>query len=174
MSVDRRGLRAMQQRIRELEKEVPAIMEELIVGEGVYAVKQAKSICKSEPGLVNTGSYRNHFHAGNSALTFDGANPHDGSRPGRFGTSYRIDVYNNLEYAKPLEYGFRSHFVPGHWEGRTFVYQPKDPQGGMYVGPPGGYVRGHFTLLRAVQQTRATQSARLNRKINRIIRERLG
>lgn len=88
------------------------------------------------------------------------------------GTSYKIDVYNNLDYAKHLEYGFRSHFVPGYWEGHTFVYQPGFP-GGMYVGPYNGFVRGHFTLMRAIRRTKQTQDARLQRKQDKIIREGL-
>ena len=84
----------------------------------------------------------------------------------------RKGVKNN-GYAKPLEYGFRSHFVPGHWEGNSFKYQRNDPDGGMYVGPAGGYVRGHFTLRRAIRRTKTTQAARLNRKMDRIIRQRM-
>lgn len=174
MSVDNSGMIEFQRQLEALKNDIPDIMEELIVGEGVYAVKQAKLICKNDrPDIVNNGDYRNNFHAGNKALTHSNNNDHDGSKPQRTGKAYRIDVYNNLDYAKPLEYGFRSHFVPGHWDGRTFVYQRNDPEGGMYVGPYKGYVRGHFTLRRAIKRTKDTQDARLNRKINRIIKERL-
>lgn len=174
MSVDNKGLINLQKQLEQLRDEVPDIMEELVIGEGVYAVKQAKLICKNDvPDIVNTGDYRNNFHAGNKALTHQNNNDHDGSRPQRSGRRYRIDVYNNLDYAKPLEYGFRSHFVPGHWSGHVFVYQKNDPEGGMYVGPYGGYVRGHFTLLRAIRQTKDTQNARLTRKIDQILQERL-
>lgn len=174
MSVDNSGMIEFQRQLEALKNDIPDIMEELIVGEGVYAVKQAKLICKNDrPDIVNNGDYRNNFHAGNKALTHSNNNDYDGSKPQRTGKAYRIDVYNNLDYAKPLEYGFRSHFVPGHWDGQTFVYQRNDPEGGMYVGPYKGYVRGHFTLRRAIKRTKDTQDARLNRKINRIIKERL-
>jgi hypothetical protein len=174
VSVDNSGMIEFQRQLEALKNDIPDIMEELIVGEGVYAVKQAKLICKNDrPDIVNNGDYRNNFHAGNKALTHSNNKDHDGSKPQRTGKAYRIDVYNNLDYAKPLEYGFRSHFVPGHWDGRTFVYQRNDPEGGMYVGPYKGYVRGHFTLRRAIKRTKDTQDARLNRKINRIIKERL-
>lgn len=158
MSVDNSELVASQNQLQALENDIPEIMDQLAVGEGRYARDQARKICKEE-GIVNTGDYRRNFKSGTKAI--------------RAGRAYKIDVFNNLDYAKPLEYGFRSHFVPGHWEGSSFVYQKNDPEGGMFVGPPGGFVRGHFTLLRAVKHTETTQAARLNRKMDRIIKDRL-
>lgn len=158
MSVDNSELVAFQNQLQAMENDIPEIMDQLVVGEGRYARDQARKICKEE-GIVNTGDYRRNFKSGKKAI--------------RAGRSYKIDVFNNLDYSKPLEYGFRSHFVPGHWEGSSFVYQKNDPEGGMYVGPPGGFVRGHFTLLRAVKRTKTTQAARLNRKMDRIIKDRL-
>ena len=158
MSVDNSELVAFQNQLQALENDIPEIMDQLVVGEGRYARDQARKICKEE-GIVNTGDYRRNFKSGTKAI--------------RAGRAYKIDVFNNLDYAKPLEYGFRSHFVPGHWEGSSFVYQKNDPEGGMFVGSPGGFVRGHFTLLRAVKRTKTTQAARLNRKMDRIINDRL-
>lgn len=158
MSVDNSELVAFQNQLQALENDIPEIMDQLAVGEGRYARDQARKICKEE-GIVNTGDYRRNFKSGTKAI--------------RAGRAYKIDVFNNLDYAKPLEYGFRSHFVPGHWEGSSFVYQKNDPEGGMFVGPPGGFVRGHFALLRAVKRTKTTQAARLNRKMDRIIKDRL-
>ncbi len=158
MSVDNSELVAFQAQLQALENDIPEIMDQLAVGEGRYARDQARKICKEE-GIVNTGDYRRNFKSGTKAI--------------RAGRAHKIDVFNNLDYSKPLEYGFRSHFVPGHWEGSSFVYQKNDPEGGMYVGPPGGFVRGHFTLLRAVKRTKTTQAARLNRKMDRIIKDRL-
>lgn len=158
MSVDNSELVAFQNQLQALENDIPEIMDQLAVGEGRYARDQARKICKEE-GIVNTGDYRRNFKSGTKAI--------------RAGRAYKIDVFNNLDYAKPLEYGFRSHFVPGHWEGSSFVYQKNDPEGGMFVGPPGGFVRGHFTLLRAVKRTKTNQAARLNRKMDRIIKDRL-
>lgn len=158
MSVDNSELVAFQAQLQALENDIPEIMDQLAVGEGRYARDQARKICKEE-SIVNTGNYRRNFKSGTKAI--------------RAGRAYKIDVFNNLDYAKPLEYGFRSHFVPGHWEGSSFVYQRNDPEGGMFVGPPSGFVRGHFTLLRAVKRTKTTQAARLNRKMDRIIKDRL-
>lgn len=140
-----------------LKADIPAVMDELVVGEGRYARDQAVRICK-EDKIVNIGTYRENFHSGDVAI--------------RAGADYKVDVFNNLDYAKPLEFGFRSHFVPGYWDGHVFVYVPGYP-GGMYVGPPGGFVSGHFTLTRAVERTKQTQDARLNRKLNAILKERL-
>lgn len=158
MSVDNSELVAFQAKIQALKDDIPEIMDSLVVGEGMYARDQARKICKNE-GIVNTGNYRRNFKCGARAI--------------RSGSFHKIDIFNGLDYAKPLEYGFRSHFVPGHWDGSSFVYQRNDPDGGMHVGPRGGYVRGHFTLRRAVKRTKTTQAARLNRKINRIINDRL-
>lgn len=171
MSLDRRELARFGRELEDLKSALPAILEELAVGEGVFAVKQARDICK-EDGIVNNGTYRLNFHAGDNAITYAGEAPHDGSRPRRAGKAFKIDVYNNLDYAKHLEYGFRSHFVPGYWEGHTFVYQRGFP-GGMYVGSYGGFVQGHFTLLRALRRTQSTQDARLGRKFDRAVRDRL-
>lgn len=43
----------------------------------------------------------------------------------------------------------------------------------MFVGPKGGYVRGHFTMERAVKRTKNNQQARVSRKITREINKRM-
>ena len=119
-----------------LKDDVPEIMSQIAVGEGQYAVRQARLICKNDsPDIVNTGDYRRNWKSDKTAR--------------RSGKRFIVRFYNPLEYASHLEHGFRSHFVPGHWEGNTFVYNRDDPEGGMFVGPKGGYVRGHFTMRRA-------------------------
>lgn len=81
-----------------LADDMPKIMEQLVIGEGVYAVGQARRICK-EDGIVNNGTYRMNFHAGDKALSL-GANEkaYDGGKIRRSGPLYSIDVYNNLDY----------------------------------------------------------------------------
>lgn len=157
MSVNHDELIAFENALAQLKDDTPEIMDRLVVGEGRYARDQARKICKEE-GIVITGDYRRNFKSGTKAI--------------RAGTAYKIDVYNNVEYAKPLEYGFRSHFVPGHRDGSSFVYQKNDPEGGMYVGPRGGFVRGHFTLRRAIKRTKDTQKTRLERKYREELRAR--
>lgn len=161
---DTRDLQAFTTALQMLQADVPEMLNQLAVGEGAYAARQARDICKQEPGLINTGQYRLGFKAGTTAR--------------RSGRAYQIDVYNGVDYAKHLEYGFRSHFIPGKWEGNTFVYIPgyKPPKGepaGMYVGPPGGYVRGRYVMKRAVLRTKKTQEARLKRKMQRMVQDRL-
>ena len=42
-----------------LKDDVPEIMSQIAVGEGQYAVRQARLICKNDsPDIVNTGDYR--------------------------------------------------------------------------------------------------------------------
>lgn len=167
MAVNTRELRQYIDKLNQLKEDVPDIMGKIAVGEGVYAVEQARKICTtdlSEPkrqqtGIVNTGDYRRNWKSDKTAR--------------QSGDRYVVRVFNNLDYAKHLEYGFRSHFVPGHWAGHTFVYRPGDPEGGMYVGPPGGYVRGHFVLKRAIKRMQDTQQTRVTRKIYTAIRQRM-
>lgn len=160
MSVDRKGLIKFGKQLEALKKEIPDIMSEIAVGEGVYAVKQARLICKNDkPDIVNAGTYRRNWDSDKTAT--------------RTGKTYFVRVFNPLDYAQHLEHGFRSHFVPGHWEGHTFVYNRDDPEGGMFVGPKGGYVPGHYTLKRAVEQTRKSQNQRVQRKFEQAIKKRL-
>lgn len=160
MSADINELKRLRDNMQGMIDDMDQIMQQLTVGEGNYAVKQAKLICKEDsPDIVNSGDYRRNWHSSETAT--------------QTGRTFRVEVFNNLNYAKHLEYGFRSHFVPGHWEGNSFVYNPDDPEGGMYVGPFKGYVRGKFTLKRAMRRTELTQDARVKRKIDRILAERL-
>ena len=160
MSVNKNELVQWIGQLETLKGDVPEIMGKIAVGEGVYAVKQARLICKNDsPDIVNTGDYRRNWKSDRRAR--------------RSGKKYIVRFYNPLDYAGHLEHGFRSHFVPGHWEGFTFVYNRDDPEGGMFVGPKGGYVRGHFTMKRAAKKTKDTQQARVSRKITREINKLL-
>lgn len=145
------------QKFQALVKTMPDLMNQLAVGEGVHAVGQAKRICKNED-IVNTGNYRNSWQSDKKAT--------------RRGHVYSVRVSNNSDYATHLEYGFRSHFVPGHWEGNSFKYE-RGAKEGMYVGPRGGVVLGHHTLRRASAQTQRTQRARLARKAEKFFRDKM-
>lgn len=147
-----------------LQDDIPDIMSRIAVGEGVYAVGEARKICKNDPsepkrqktGIVNTGDYRRNWKSDQTAK--------------RAGHRYIVRFYNPLDYASHLEYGFRSHFVPGkHLSGPI---RSKFPNG-FYIGNPGSYVRGHFTMKRAVKRTKDTQQARISRKITREINKRM-
>lgn len=188
MSVDNRELEEFQRKLADLKEQVPEFLRALALGEGVHAASEARRICKAE-GIVNTGNYRENWHAGDRRVGTRSKDVSDGCKARARGKTYSIDVYNNAEYAKHLEYGFRSHFVPGYWAGKTFIYQPGYP-GGMWVGPHAiehhvnretasmdtvqvGYVKGHFTMMRAKRNTLKTQPNRLRRKQDKFLREGL-
>ena len=161
MSVNRNELVQYIENLKALrDTGLPDIMSEIAVGEGLFAVGEARKICKNDvPDIVNNGDYRRNWKSDKTAK--------------RSGKRYIVRFYNALDYAGHLEHGFRSHFVPGHWEGNTFVYNPDDPEGVMFVGPKGGYVRGRFVLRRAVKRTKDTQYARVNRKIDKAINKHM-
>lgn len=84
----------------------------------------------------NTGNLRRNWKIGNVKHS---------------GDYFIIEIYNDTEYASFVENGFRGHFVPGHWEGKVFVYN-KNEKGGMYVGPKDGWVEGRFMLKISVKE----------------------
>lgn len=154
--VEKSDLTQYIQRLQALKADIPAIVGRIAVGEGAYAVRQARMICKAD-GIVNTGQYRRNWQSDKTAK--------------RSGRRYIVRFYNPLDYAGHLEHGFRGHFTPGHWEGKVFVYNPGDPKGGMYVPKGGGkYVRGKFVMKRAARRTKDTQQARVTRKIEQEIK----
>lgn len=134
-----------------LQADIPEIMDKLVVGEGRFARDQARKIC-TEENIINTGDYRRNFNSSSKAI--------------RIGTAYKIDVFNNLDYAKPLEYGFRGHFVPGKY--LSGPYREKFPDG-MYVK----FKPGRYTLERAIEETKRTQESRIERKLNKEIKKYL-
>lgn len=160
MAVDHKGVADFGAKLQALTDDMPNIMSGLVVGEARYAADAAKKICKTDsPDIINTGDYRRNWKSDTTAI--------------RRGHTYSARCYNVLNYASHLEHGFRSHFVPGHWEGNVFVYSRNDPEGGMYVGPRNGYVRGHFTLKRAKRRTEDSQGPRLKRKLEAAIQQRM-
>lgn len=150
MSVDNSEMIAFQKALETLQNDIPEIMNRIVVQEGEYAVGQAKKICKEE-GIVNLGDYRRNFKCGTKAI--------------RTGNAYKIDVYNNLDYAGHLEHGFRGHFVPGKY--LSGHYREEFPDG-MYVH----FQPGHHTLERAIKNTKKNQGARLERKYLQELKKR--
>lgn len=150
MAVDHRDMIAFQEELERTLASVPDIMDKLAVGEGRYARDQARKICKEE-NIVNTNSYRENFKCGTKAI--------------RNGDLYTIDVFNNLDYAKHLEYGFRGHYVPPEY--LSGHYRDEYPNG-LYVH----FQLGHHTLKRAKGKTLRTQETRLARKYLEELRKR--
>ncbi|NGP58155.1 HK97 gp10 family phage protein [Paenibacillus thiaminolyticus] len=69
----------------------------------------------------------------------------------RRGNAFVVEIFNNTEYASFVENGFRSHWVPGYWQGKTFVYDP-DSKSGMQVGEKGGWVEGRFMMAISMKE----------------------
>lgn len=149
MSVDSRELQAFVENLSCAEREMPEVMKELIVGEGVYAVGQAKKICKDEK-IIKTGNFRNSFHT-------DPAPRYSGSK-------VTIDIHNNADYASHLEYG---HIAVGNNGGSL-------RQRRRYALRRGHFVRGRYVLTRAIECTQTTQAGRINRKLNHILNRYFG
>lgn len=160
MAVKKGGLIKFIGKMNDLSAKIPVVMDKIAVGEGTYAVKQAKLICTEDvPDIVNTGEYRRNWDSDKKAR--------------RSGRKYIVRFFNALDYAGHIEYGFRSHFVPGHWDGNSFVYVRGDPEGGMFVGPKSGYVRGRYTMKRAAKETLKNQASRVSRKVEKEIKQRI-
>lgn len=98
MGVRKDDLTQYIQQLETLKADIPAIMSKIAAGEGAYAVKQARLICKND-NVIGAGAYRRNWQSDKAAK--------------RSGRRYIVRFYNPLDYASHLEYGFRSHFVPG-------------------------------------------------------------
>lgn len=69
----------------------------------------------------------------------------------RRGKAYVVEIFNNTEYASFVENGFRAHWVPGYWEGDTFIYDPT-AKSGMQVGKKNGWVEGRFMMAISMKE----------------------
>lgn len=160
--------------LKRLINDIPQIMNSLAVGEGEKVVKEAKKITNEEQ-IYASRNYKRSWHSDDKAVVS--------------GTDYIVKAGNTAEYAEYIEKGFRSHFVPGHWENDVFVYD-KNSKTGMIVGSykiveqkcengrvfkravPYGIVPGRRVLKRSIDITEATQKARLERKFEAILKKR--
>lgn len=149
MSVDSRQLEIFADNLSRAQREIPQMMREIIIGEGVYAVSQAKKICKDEK-IIRTGNLRNSFHT-------DPA-------PRISGTRLRIDVHNSADYASHVEYG---HLAVGRTGGSLH-----DRRRAAMMN--GGFAPGKYILTRAIERTRATQTGRINRRLTRLFNKYFG
>lgn len=92
------------------------------------------------------------------------------------GDSYIVEIFNNLEYASYIENGFRAHWVPGYWQGNTFVYDrdykpPKGQPGGMQVGPKGGWVEGKFMMAISMKEIERALPGYLEKRQNELVNQ---
>ncbi|MBD8499961.1 HK97 gp10 family phage protein [Paenibacillus arenosi] len=129
------------QKLLDLQREAPKVTQKLLIQEGEHAARQAKVIASSgNPDAVDTGRYRNHFHTGNRTRAHANNKEYDGSKPRTTGMTYQIDVYNNVPYARVIEYGRRTK--------------------------SGSFVKGRYILRRAMKQAEASRQSRLQRKFS--------
>lgn len=111
------------------------------------AHRAERKIKKRTP--VNTGHLRKNWQVGMVE---------------RHGNALVVEIYNPVEYASFVEYGFRAHWVPGYWKGKSFVYDP-NAQTGMYVGPKGGWVPGRFMATISMQEIERELPRYLERRV---------
>jgi hypothetical protein len=111
------------------------------------AFRAERKIKKRTP--VNTGHLRENWKVG---------------RVERHGNALVVEIYNPVDYASFVEYGFRSHWVPGYWKGKSFVYDP-NAETGMYVGPKDGWVPGRFMATISMQEIERELPRYLERRV---------
>ena len=86
------------------------------------------------------------------------------------GDQYTITVINGLQYASYVEYGHRQQpgrFIPGHWEGERFIYNP-DEEGGMVL--KNALVEGRFMLTISVQELERMAPALLEKRLLKFLK----
>ncbi len=86
------------------------------------------------------------------------------------GDQYVITVINGLQYASYVEYGHRQQpgrFIPGHWEGERFIYNP-DEEGGMVL--KNAWVEGRFMLTISVQELERMAPALLEKRLLKFLK----
>lgn len=92
------GLDEWEQRLSEaIENQYPAEFREMVVK---LARELQRAVKKKTP--KDTGHLRNEWHVGNIE---------------KRGNEYYIEVYNNVEYAEPVEYGHRTRGGKGFVKG---------------------------------------------------------
>lgn len=135
--------------LRKAKDGMPDLKRQIIVGEGLYAVKEAKKICKEER-IIKTGNLRNSFHTDPAPIVTDNL--------------ARIDVHNSANYASHVEYG---HITVSRGGGSLHDRRRKALEGGKFV-------RGKYVLTRAIYRTRDTQPIRIQRKLNEYLKKVFG
>jgi len=121
-----------------------------LIEESNEIVKQAKKLTPVISGLARNSWFTNKIQ--------------------RTGLGWKKEVGNGADYASYIEFGFRSHFVPGKWNGDKFIYDP-NAKSGMYVGEKGKYVRGRYMLKKATQKSEQRIYDYLKKRIEQLGRD---
>jgi hypothetical protein len=165
IKVDYSDLEKFHQVVEKLKDDMPELMNRYAVAEGDVYTTKAKKLTK-EKGKVLTGNFKRSWHSDERATVI--------------GNTYKVGVGNTAKYSLFIERGFRSHFVPGRWKNKRFVYDPNE-KGGMIVGKfrviknravPYGTVDGMWISKEASKYVEDTQSSRVERKILKELRSR--
>lgn len=157
IKVDYRELKNFKKKLEKVKENLPNKLEEIAVAEGVKFVKEAQRIVDRER-IYASRNYKRSFHSDDTAKVE--------------GNKITVGVGNLANYASFVEKGFRSHFVPGYWQGNVFVYD-RNAKGGMYVGPYKGVFPGRWVVKRALNTVSLTQNARISRKLKSFIAQTL-
>mgnify|MGYP001213377293 CR=1 FL=1 len=172
MSVQFDSIKEFGLQLRQAQSKMSRATEETIMAICYDIVVEARNLVTAH-GTIRSGVLKNSFHYGSSLSEPEPGVEWDGTLPVRIDNRLRMEVYNNAPYAWYVEYGFRSHFVPGHWEGYIFNYQPHDPEGGIYVSSGMDYVPGRFFLKRALETFERHAKSEFNARIVPVLKETL-
>ena len=172
MRVDFKNIKQYKKNLEDIKKDFPKYLGKMAVAEGNKFVREAVRITDDEK-IYASKTYERSFHSDNTAQISNGKTT--------------VGIGNYANYSGYIEKGFRSHFVPGYWRGRVFVYDPTSKKG-MIVGSytiketrckngkmfkravPTGTVRGKWVFKRAIEKIKLTQRERFERKINYYIK----
>jgi hypothetical protein len=151
----------LKQNIDMLRRDLPNKLQDIVDQEGLEAVKNIKRLTP-----VNTGNLRRTWRSFSSPLLSRG--------------KYEVFIENNSNYAKHVEYGHRvaRNSLYGYFNGKRFVRldpsTDKRNKGRWFnMGSKTKVVRGVFMMKQGIHQTQTTQSNRIQRKINKILKEYL-
>lgn len=174
--VDLKNIKQYRKNLEDMKRDFPRYFAKMAVAEGNKFVKEAVRITDSER-IYASKTYERSFHSDDTAQVSNG--------------KVTVGIGNYANYSGYIEKGFRSHFVPGYWRGRVFVYDPTSKKG-MIVGSykiketrckngrifkravPTGTVPGKWVFKRACEKIKLTQKARFEHKIRYYIKKYSG
>lgn len=131
--------------VRRMEAGSVKFIEDFLLEMGLRAMAKVKKR-QADAKAVDTGDMLNKWQL--SGIT-------------RRGNDVMIMLSNSALYASFVEYGHWQkvgRFVPGHWEGDRFVYEPGS-KGGMVLKNP--WVDGVFMLTISIQEIEREMPRRL-------------
>lgn len=171
--IDLKNMRKFKKNLQDMKGSFSDFLGQTVVAEGTKFVQKAVKTTRNEH-IFASGNYKRSFHS----------DPHASISNDKI----TVGMGNYSNYALYIEKGFRSHFVPGYWQGKVFVYDPTAKKG-MIVGSyriketrckngrifkravPYGTVPGKKVVERSLKVVKLTQKERYERKIRRYIKD---